>query len=81
MRNAKVSAAARSGSRDWMRGALHDVAQPLTALECGLFLATMKREGAQAPDMEELRQTIVEALEQCARVRGQIRAMQDELMG
>ena len=29
----------------WMDGALHDLCQPLTALQCRLFLATMAAGG------------------------------------
>jgi len=63
----------------WMREALHDLSQPLTALECGLSVGTMSPDGVRAPHAEELLATILEALAQCERVTAQVRAMQDEL--
>ena len=63
----------------WMRKALHDLCQPLTALECGLFLGTMSPDGVRAPRAEELVETILQALEQCELLTGQVRAMQDRL--
>ena len=59
----------------WMRKALHDLAQPLTALECRLFLSTLEQDCG----VDELRQAIAEALVQCQRMIGEVRAMQDRL--
>lgn len=59
----------------WIRTALHDFAQPLTALECGLFLSTLSPE--QGAD--ELRQVIDEAMSQCQRMLVCFRAIQERL--
>ena len=64
---------------DWMRRALHDLSQPLTALECGLYLGTMSPDGTRASTHEELLKTILEALVQAERVISQVRAMQERL--
>ncbi len=64
---------------EWMRAALHDLSQPLTALECGLFIGTMSPDGVRAPNAQELLATILQALEQCERVSMQLRAMQERM--
>jgi hypothetical protein len=64
---------------EWMREALHDVCQPMTALECGLFIGTMSPDGVRAATADELLATILEALQQCERVSGQIRAIQERM--
>lgn len=63
----------------WLQTSLHDLCQPMTALECGLFLGTMSPDGVRTPTAEELAATIVAALEQCARVSAQLKAMQVRL--
>lgn len=60
---------------EWMRTALHDLAQPLTALECVLFLGTLEPEA----DGQRMRQAIDQALAQCSRLTQGVRAMQDRL--
>jgi hypothetical protein len=64
-----------------MRQAVHDVCQPVTALECGLFIGTMSPDGVRSPTVEELLGTILEALQQCERISAQLRAMQDRMRG
>ena len=64
---------------DWMRKAMHDLSQPLTALECGLFLGTMSVDGVRAPTPEELLTTILAALEQCDRATKQVRVIQERM--
>jgi hypothetical protein len=64
---------------EWMRHALHDMSQPLTALECGLFLGTMSPDGVTKPTAEELLETITAALVQCERLIKQVRAMQERM--
>ena len=59
----------------WIQTALHDLAQPLTALECVLFLTTLE----QQPDVKQLRQAIADALKQCKRMTAEVRTMQDRL--
>ncbi len=63
---------------DWIRRALHDLCQPLTALECRLYLGTMGEAGREAT-ADEMRQTIVEGLVECERLMAQVRVMQDRL--
>lgn len=64
-----------------MRVALHDLSQPLTALECGLYLGSMGVDGTPNVDAAEMRTSIEEALRQCERMMTQVRAMQDHLNG
>ncbi len=59
-----------------MEDALHDLCQPLTALQCRLFLATMASDAERAAEME---QSIVDALRQCERAIGLVRGMQDRM--
>jgi len=49
---------------EWLQTALHDFAQPLTALECGLFLSTLDAD----QDARALRQTVDAAMVQCQRM-------------
>ena len=63
----------------WMPKAMHDLCQPLTALECGLFLGTMRADGVEAPTAEELMATILAALNQCQRATALVRAMQERM--
>jgi hypothetical protein len=65
----------------WLRGWVHDTCQPLTALECGLYLGTMSADGVGAPTAEELLVTILQALEQCERVSTQLRTLRNRLQG
>ena len=67
--------------KEWLRHALHDMSQPLTALECGLFVGTMSPDGVRPPTAEELLETVFEALAQCERISTQMRTMQDRLLG
>ena len=64
---------------DWMRKAMHDLCQPLTALECGLFLGTMSADGVGTPTADELMATILAALRQCERATAQVRAIQERM--
>ncbi len=64
---------------DWIAEALHQLSQPLTALECGLYIGTMSPDGVRAPTREELMATILGALEQCERLTLNVRALQDRL--
>ena len=65
----------------WVREAIHDLSQPLTALECALFLGTSSPDGTRAPTAEELLVTIQQGLEQCERMITQVRTMQQMLQG
>lgn len=59
-----------------LRQTLHDLSQPLTALECGLFVGTMSPDGVRAPRADELLATILDALAQCERMSNQLRELQ-----
>jgi len=63
----------------WLQGALHDLCQPLTALECGLFVGTMSPDGVRGPGADELMATILGALAQCERITSAVRAIQVRL--
>ena len=58
----------------YMRKALHDLCQPLTALECRLYLSH-----AGYSDSSEMKKAIAEGLQQCERMMAQVRAMQERL--
>ena len=58
----------------YMRKALHDLCQPLTALECRLYLSH-----AGDTASSEMKQAIAEGLQQCERMMAQVRAMQERL--
>jgi hypothetical protein len=62
----------------WMRVALHDLCQPLTAVECRLFIGTMGQDGRE-PSAGEMRETIRESLVECERMIYLVRAMQERL--
>ena len=64
---------------EWMRGAIHDLCQPLTALECRLFLGTLGPQGVGSPAPEEMREAIHLGLVQCGRMMPPVRAMRDKL--
>jgi signal transduction histidine kinase len=63
-----------------MRETLHDLSQPLTALDCCLFLGLLA--ASQVPEEDQLlllRQTIEEAAGQCRRVIDQVLLLQERL--
>ena len=60
----------------WMEESLHDLCQPLTALQCRLFLATLAQGTARAVEME---QAVADALKQCDRAIGLVRGMQNRM--
>ena len=63
--------------KEWIMDALHDLCQPLTALQCRLFLGTYRVEGpARNAAMEE---AIAEALVQCDRMIEKVRAIQERM--
>jgi hypothetical protein len=67
-----------AAARKWMRVALHDLCQPLTALECCLYVGTMDIDG-EPPAEDDLRETIRAALVECERMMSRVRAMQERL--
>ena len=69
---------------DWIRVALHDLCQPLTALECRLYLGILEVENAQeggivSPENLRLRDTLGGALAECERMMALVRGMQERL--
>ncbi len=60
---------------DWFAAALHDLSQPLTTLECQLFLSDKDIEAPRTA----LRETVRGALVQSARMRLLVRSMQDRM--
>ena len=60
-----------------MEDSLHDLCQPLTALQCRLFLATM---ATGAGRMDEMEQAVADALKQCDRAIELVRAMQERTL-
>jgi hypothetical protein len=60
-----------------MEDALHDLCQPLTALQCRLFLATMAQGQERADEMER---AVADALKQCDRAIGLVRRMHEEML-
>lgn len=64
----------------WMRRALHDLSQPLCALECRLVIGTLESQEAETPEAARaLRAAVEDALIQCARMMAQIHALQTSL--
>ena len=63
--------------REWMENSLHDLCQPLTALQCRLFLATLANGQERAREME---QAVADALKQCDRAIGLVRGMQERVL-
>ena len=61
---------------EWLAEALHDLCQPLTALQCRLFLATMADSGERAAEMED---AVRAGLQQCERTITLVRAMQQRM--
>ena len=60
-----------------MQGALHDLCQPLTALQCRLALATLVPKNGREEEVRELRATVMESLVECERLIGHVRGMQN----
>ncbi len=60
----------------WLGEALHDLCQPLTALQCRLFLATLAEE-----DCAEMVAAVRESLRQCERAIALVRGMQARCEG
>lgn len=71
-----VTPAGRGEMQVWMQGALHDLCQPLTALQCRLALATLVQKNGREEEVQELRATVVESLVECERLIGHVRRMQ-----
>jgi hypothetical protein len=71
--------------KDWIRVALHDLCQPLTALECRLYLATLEAEDLPEPhslasaELRILREAVRDALLECERMMVLVREMQERL--
>ena len=61
----------------WMEDSLHDLCQPLTALQCRLFLATLATGQERGSEME---QAVADALRQCDRAITLVRGMQERVL-
>jgi len=62
-----------------MRGALHDLSQPLTTLECMLYLqrVTAKKMIRDAKAAEEVYKMMGDALQECGRMMAVMSTMRD----
>lgn len=60
----------------WLGAALHDLCQPLTALQCRLALGSLATAGRVGDELTELREAVRDSLVQCERMLKQVRAMQ-----
>ena len=71
---------ATPNSSEWMRKALHDLCQPLTALDCLLCLNSMPGlNTSDDPDSAALQRTIGDAMVQCSRMMEVVRSMQSRI--
>jgi hypothetical protein len=62
----------------WLHEALHALGQPLTALECRLFVGKLEAEGADdRAAVPALRSAVEESLLECKRLFALVRSMQD----
>ena len=66
----------RMNLEQWINEALHDLCQPVTALQCRLFLASLAAPDASRASMDE---ALREALTQCERVMERVRQMQTRM--
>lgn len=57
-----------------MRKGLHDLAQPLTALQCRLWLGTVNESSEL-----DVHETLQESLRECERMIAGLRAMQNQV--
>jgi phosphoglycerate-specific signal transduction histidine kinase len=76
---ARIAAAETEGKpASWMQIALHDLCQPLMALECLLYV---NREAVpeESLDASLLRNVMVEGLVECGRMMALVRAMQERV--
>lgn len=64
--------------QDWIQDALHDLSQPLTALQGRLFLAMLHTPGGEQ-ERVELRRAVEDGLQQCERMIVHVRSMQRHL--
>lgn len=64
--------------QDWIQDALHDLSQPLTALQGRLFLAMLHTPGGEQ-ERAELRRAVEDGLQQCERMIVHVRSMQRHL--
>jgi len=70
-----------SGAAMWMRKALHDLCQPLTALDCLLYLNSSPGgvDAGAASDPKALHQAIEGAAVECGRMMAMVREMQTRM--
>jgi len=70
-----------AGASRWMRKALHDLCQPLTALDCLLYVGVGSNGGGTAggADSKALEQALEGAARECGRMMEMVRAMQSRM--
>ena len=61
--------------QSWLQNTLHDLSQPLTALQCRLFLSMLHAPGSEK-ERTEMRHAIEDGLRQCERMMVSVRSMQ-----
>ncbi len=64
---------------EWVRRSLHDLCQPLTALQCRLSLGMMCVGEDDAAELAELRRMMHDSLTECERMMDLVRVMQLKL--
>jgi signal transduction histidine kinase len=71
----------RNADAESMRRLLHDLCQPLTALECLLYLSSLARpqEMTEGEETLALRRTIDDGMVECRRMFSLVRSMQEQL--
>ena len=73
--NTSEQEAADNPLQSWLQDALHDLSQPLTALQCRLFLSTLHAPGSEE-ERTEMRRAVEDGLRQCERMMVSVRWMQ-----
>jgi len=66
-------------SSTWMRKALHDLCQPLTTLDCLLYLNRSSGGVGANPDPKALHEALEGAAFECSRMMAMVRAMQTRM--
>lgn len=75
MHNTFEQSTQEKNGQDWIQNALHDLSQPLTALQGRLFLATLHSPGSEE-ECAEMRHAVEDGLQQCERMMVIVRSMQ-----
>ncbi len=68
---------ATPNAAEWMRKALHDLCQPLTALDCLLYLNSLPdADAGDVKDSAALQRAIHDAMVECSKMMELVRSMQ-----